>query len=195
MVSLIDQAFRKWAGDKSRREARVAIFEKIRDIPYAVIPNLISVDRYTDILTIRRGSCSPKHFLLCDLFERLNTPVLYAVYPFRWADVEVDYPPRLRRMAQALPVSSHLACRAEIGSRLVLLDATVDLALEVIGLPVNKGWDGISDTLLPVEPLAPEQLYHPLEARYINASVDKAHLAFYEELNRWLETIRKGHFG
>ena len=119
--------------------------------------------------------------------------VLYAVFPFRWADMEIDYPPGLRQLAESMPLSNHLACRVEIEGRLVLVDATADLALEKLGVPVNRGWDGISDTVLPIEPLGEEQLYHPSEAAHIDVSIDDARLAFYDELNSWLEEVRVTH--
>src|SRR5690606_1833186 len=97
-----------------------------------------------------KGSCTPKHFLLRDMYERLGLLTLYAVYPFRWSDLEVDYPPFLRDLARAVPISYHLACKVEIEGRLVLVDATVDRPLRRLGLPVNENWDGRSSMLLPV---------------------------------------------
>ena len=40
----------------------------------------------------------------------------------------------------------------EIGGEFVLVDATLASMLERLGLPVNEKWDGISKTLLPVNP-------------------------------------------
>jgi hypothetical protein len=117
--------------------------------------------------------------------------MLYAVYPFLWADVEVPYPPGLRRLAEALPMSYHLACKVEIEGRLVLVDATLDPALEQMGLAVNKDWDGLSDMQLPMNPSEEEELYHPSEASSLRAQPDEARLAFYNALNRWLEEMRK----
>ena len=171
--------------------ARVAIFEKIRDIPYAIVPELNDAQRYLEILTLGKGSCTPKHFLLCSMYQQLGLSVLYAVYPFRWADVEVPYPPELRRLAEALPMSYHLACKVEIEGRLVLVDATLDRALEQMGLAVNKDWDGLLDMQLPMNPSGEEELYHPSEASSLRAQPDEARLAFYNALNRWLEEMRK----
>jgi hypothetical protein len=171
-------------------QARVAIFEKIRDIPYAIVPELNDAERYAEILTLGKGSCTPKHFLLCSMYQQLGLSVLYAVYPFRWAEVELPYPPRLQRLVKALPMSYHLACRVEIEGRLVLVDATLDPTLEQMGLPVNKGWDGLSDTQLPMHPCGEEELYHPSEAISLRVQPDETRLAFYNALNRWLEALR-----
>ena len=192
MNPIIDLKFCEWTEGKGSLEARISIFEHIRDIPYATIPRIISAQHYAEILTLGKGSCTPKHLLLADMFEQLGITVLLAVYPFRWADVEIDLPPSLQERVESLPDDYHLACRAEIGGNLVLVDATVDLALEMLGLPVNREWDGVSDTLLAVEPSGEEQLYHPSEAMFINnVSIDAAHLAFFDELNSWLDEVRK----
>ncbi|MBT4511507.1 MAG: hypothetical protein HOC20_04770 [Chloroflexi bacterium] len=191
MPDIIDRKFRDWTEGKSPQAARIAVFEKIRDIPYAIIPRLISADNYTEILSIGKGSCTPKHLLLASMYEKLGITVVLAVYPFKWANVEIEFPPSLRARVDTLPDDHHLACKAEIEGKLVLVDATVDLPLEKLGLPVNIEWDGISDMVLPVEPTGKEQLYHPSEAQYIsNVSIDDAHLLFFNELNLWLGKFR-----
>lgn len=192
MQSVADHRFREWTWGKTDIEARINIFEKVRDIPYAIVPELISAENYLEILRINKGSCTPKHLLLAYLYERLGLTVLLAVYPFRWADVEIDFPPQLKKQADSLPDDHHLACKVEIEGKLVLVDATVDLALEKVGLPVNREWDGRSDMLLPVEPSGYEQLFHPSEVKYINnVWIDEAHLAFFDELNHWLGEVRR----
>ena len=191
MEGIVAEKFREWTMGRDGLGGRVAVFEKIRDMPYAVVPELNDAHRYVEILTLGKGSCTPKHFLLCSMYQRLGLSVLYAVYPFRWAEVELPYPPRLRRLAEALPMSYHLACRVEIEGRLVLVDATLDPALEQMGLPVNKDWDGLSDTQLPMHPSGEEELYHHSEAASLRAQPDEARVTFYNALNQWLEDLRR----
>ncbi|MBL7120035.1 MAG: hypothetical protein ISS53_05060 [Dehalococcoidia bacterium] len=191
MNKIIDDKFNQWVQGKNAIEARISIYERIRDIPYATIPELTDFERYVDILSINKGSCTPKHFLLCNMYQRLGLSVLFAVYPFRWDEIELDYTPRLRKLAEAMPTSHHLACKVDIDGRLVLVDATLDLPLKKLGLTVNEQWDGESDTLLPIEPCGEEQLYHPLEAYSLQAQYDERSLAFYREFNLWLDEIRK----
>ena len=191
MAQIIEAKFRDWANGESATRARVRIYERIRDIPYAVIPELVSPERYWEILTLRKGSCTPKHFLLRDMYERLGMLVLYVVYPFNWIELEVDYPPSLRKLAEGLPLSHHLACKVDIDGKLVLVDATLDLSLAKLGLPVNKTWDGVSDTLLPLKPCGEERLYHPAEAYGMQPPQDERALAFYRGLNSWLDEARK----
>ncbi len=191
MAELLEQRFREWTQGKNVTEARVSIYQRIRDIPYAVIPELVDAERYVDMLKLWKGSCTPKHFLLCNMYQRLGMLVLYAVYPFRWDGVEINYPPQLKRLAEELPTSYHLACRVDIEGKLVLVDATLDTALRRLGLPVNKEWDGVSNTLLPINPCGEEQLYHPSEAYLMQARYDEKSLTFYNELNSWLEVVRR----
>ena len=192
MLSVVDHLFHELSEGRNDREARISIFERIRDIPYAIVPRLINAENYLEILTIGKGSCTPKHLLLADLYKKLGLTVLLAVYPFRWADVDIELPPRLEKQALSLPDDHHLACKVEIEGKLILIDATVDIPLQILGLPVNIGWDGKVDMLMPVNPSGDEQLFDPSEAKYINnVYIDDEHLAFFNSLNHWLSEIRK----
>ncbi len=192
--SIVDEKFKQWVRGKDAVAARISVFEGIREIPYAVVPELIDAERYTEILRLGRGSCSPKHFLLCDMFRRLGLTTLFVVYPFRWgerAELVADLPDRLLELARQMPLSHHLACRVEIGGRLVLVDATLDSALNKAEMPVNRDWDGFNDTELPMTPLGPEEIFHPSEAYLMQPRTDATSLAFYEELNARLEEARR----
>ena len=191
--AILDDKFRRWTRGKDPVQARISVYEKIRDIPYAVLPDLIDAERYVDILKLGRGSCTPKHFLLGNMFQRLGLLVLYAVYPFRWgerAEVLDDYPQQLRELSRELPVSHLLACKVEIAGNLELDDATMDPPLANAELPVNQKWDGFSDTLLPMTPCGEEEVFHPSEAHLMQARYDEKSLAFYDELNASLEIVR-----
>lgn len=190
MDAIIDSQFTEWTKDKSPQEARIAIFEGIRDIPYAVVSELVHPVRYSNILRINKGSCTPKHLLMCEMYRRLGLHVLYDVYPFKWDELEIDYPPWLSKLAKSVPATHHLACKVEIEGNLVLVDATVDPGLEKLGIPVNRKWDGRSDTLLPMQTHGEEELYHPSEAQLLEASFGEEALAFYDGLNAWLESAR-----
>ncbi len=192
--AIVDEQFNQWIRGKDAIAARISVFEGIREIPYAVVPDLIDAERYTEILDRGRGSCSPKHFLLCDMFWRLGLATLFVVYPFRWgerAELVADLPDRLLKLARQMPLSHHLACRVEINGRLVLVDATLDSALAKAEMPVNRDWDGFSDTELPMTPLGQEEVFHPSEAYLMQPRTDANSLAFYEELNARLEDARR----
>ena len=191
MIDVLNRKFTQWTQGKDAVEARVSIYCNIRDIPYAVIPELNDAERYVEILRFGKGSCMPKHFLLHNMFERLGLLVLYVVYPFRWDEAVISYPPHLRRLAEELPMSHHLACLVDLDGELVTVDATLDPPLEKLGLPVNRKWDGVSNTVLPIIPCGEEQVYHPSEAYLAAAKYDERALTFYNELNRWLEEVRR----
>jgi len=192
--TILDEKFRQWTAGKDAVQARISIFEHVRDIPYAVLPDLIDAERYIDILRLGKGSCTPKHFLLGSMFERLGLLVLFAVYAFQWgerAELLDDYPQQLKEMSREMPPSHHLACRVEINGKLVLVDATLDSPLIKADLPVNEYWDGFNDTELPMTPIGEEELYHPVEAHLMQARYDSKSLAFYDELNTCLELVRQ----
>jgi hypothetical protein len=190
---ILDEKFHEWADGIDPVQARITIFEKIRDIPYAIVPELIDSERYINILKFGRGSCTPKHFLLGEMFQRLGMAVLFSVYSFRWGnrtDILDNYPAKLRQMAESQPMGHHLACKVEINDRMVLVDATLDSPLVKLGLPVNMKWDGFSDTLLPMVPIGEEMIFHPIEAHRMKPVTDEKSLAFYRELNSSLESVR-----
>jgi hypothetical protein len=191
MADIVEVKFREWVQGKNPREARIAVFNQIRDIHYAIIPELNDAKQYVRMLELNKGSCTPKHFLLCNMFQRLGLEVLYAVYNYRWDEFENLYPPELREAAKEMPLGSHLACKVDIDGKLVLVDATLDPALAVVGLPVNKEWDGVSNTLLPVRPVGEEQLYYPSEANLTQVQqLDPKTMAFYNGLNAWMDLLR-----
>lgn len=191
---MVESWFWQQVWGKSPLEARISIFYSIRNIPYAVVPELNSYSRYMDILLINKGSCTPKHLLLGYMFQRLGLDVLYAVYPFRWSDFAVYYDSELRELAAAMPLSYHLVCKVDIDSRLVLVDATLDPGLVWLGMGVNLNWDGYSDTLLAVNPCGEEMLYHPNEAELMapRALSDVEH-AFFIKLNSFLDQVRRAN--
>lgn len=185
----------EWTGGRRGRAAMIEVFNRVRDIPYAVIPELNSPADYPRILELNMGSCTPKHLLLCAMYRMLGLNVLYSVFPYRWAEFEELYPPGLWKMAQQMPPVNHLACRVEVEGRFVLADATVDSPLGRIGLPFTADWDGRSDTALPVLPTGEEELFAPEEAMLMPPpDYDQHSLAFYAELNRYFGEIRDGSF-
>jgi hypothetical protein len=192
---LVGAKLQEWTAGGTGKDAMVAIYNKIRDIPYGILPELNDPVNYLDILEIWMGSCTPKHLLLCNMYERLGLNVLYSVYPYRWAEFEELYPKELWKLALKMAPAHHLACRVEINSRWVLVDATVDPPLGRIGLPVNVNWDGEADTLLPVLPTGEEELYYPSEASLMPPpDVDANARAFYQGLNTYFQEIRDGKY-
>lgn len=201
MVSdIVEKAFTEWTEGLSSKDARISIFSQIRDIPYAVIPEISNpVNGPQELLKRMRGSCAPKHFLLGRMFEMLRIPIQYVSYPFSWNAKSVAYPPELRKLAESVPIGYHLACKARIEDQWVVLDATWDRPLARVGFPINDSWDGASDTKLAVEPL--DEMVHEtaqdrmqlLQARRSSWTSDDHAWTdrFTSALNSWLEEVRR----
>ena len=197
---IVQKAFTEWTKGLGDGDARISIFSQIRDIPYAVIPEISNpVDGPQGLLKRMRGSCAPKHFLLGRMFETLQIPIQYVSYPFSWNIKSVAYSPELRKLAEGVPIGYHLACKARIENQWVVLDATWDRPLARVGFPINESWDGANDTKLAVEPL--DEMVHEnaqermqfLQARRSSwTSDDHARTdRFTSALNNWLEEVRE----
>ena len=191
MSDIISEKLSRWTKGQNPLEARISVFRKIRDIPYAIIPEVIHPQKYLDMLKINRGSCSPKHFLLADLLERLGLTIFYSVWQFFWKDIPIEWPLELKKLVEEMPVNTHLALRVKIEDEFVLVDATLDPKLRILGLPIND-WDGKSNTLLPIQPLG-EEAWHSREEREVMApDFEERSLVFYQKLNYWMEKVRRG---
>ena len=154
MTSLVNVAFSEWTHGLDTRKSMISIFTHIRDIPYSVsMPVSDPKTSPEQLLVAGKGSCGPKHYLLAEMYRKLNLSVVYATIAFSWNDPDLHYPPGLRNQAIALPIAHHLACRVQIGCRWVLVDATWDRPLAQGGFPVNDHWDGYSEMKWAVKPL------------------------------------------
>lgn len=173
-------------------------FSQIRDLPYMV--NLGGQNYYATLSNIVRsgnGSCSPKHYLLGFMCERLHIPVTYKTYPFHWSDLDIDWPKYIGRMAEQMPVQRHLAISVKVNGKEYFLDATWDWRLERAGFFVNKISDRLTDTKNAVVPCA-ECVVHesgPIRYDWVASIVTKLKSTgiekmFYPALNKWLEKIR-----
>lgn len=198
---IIAEKLAEWTKGKDPKAARIAVFEHIRDIPYAIIPALRDpVAGPTGLIKTCRGACGPKHLLLALMFEKLKLAVKYVTYSFCWDDPTVNYPSDLRALVKKMPLTGHLACKAKIDNKWVLVDATWDMPLKKAGFPVNEVWDGISDTRCAVTAIK-ETVHESLEERLKydaamrSAFTDEEKAAYNElilRLNTWLEKIRSG---
>ena len=204
MHEIILKTFTEWTKGLDSKESRIKIFENIRDIPFVVTWITDSERGPVELLLRNKGTCSPKHFLLGMMYQRLGIPVKYGSYPFRWGDLKVDYPENLKNLAEKLPVVPHLALKAYINNTWVLLDATWDPPLKKVGFPVNETWDGFSDTQNAV-PALQEIIHESIEEReeFVDSeesaesdSDTEAQYELIEEfcngLNRWFDEVRGG---
>jgi len=191
MPDIIAEKLSLWTKGQDSLEARISVFRKIRDTPYAIIPKVIHPQKYLDILKINKGSCSPKHFLLADLLERLGLTIFYSVWQFLWKDIPIEWPLQLKKLVEEMPVNTHLALRVKIEDEFVLVDATLDPKLRILGIPIND-WDGRGNTLLPIQPLGEEAWHYREEREVMVPNFEEKSLVFYQKLNYWMEKVRKG---
>jgi len=203
-MNVINMKFEEWTQGLSLKEARICIFERIRDIPYCIVPGLFGQKEGPEImLQINKGFCDPKHYLLGILYERLNIPIKYSTYIFRWKDLEVDYPQILKDLSQRTTFSYHLALQAFIEDKWIVLDASWDNPLRDAGFTVNSTWDGKSDMSLAVKSVdgfvhdTPEERNHFIKQRMFEYSLSEklAFSRFSIKLNKWLSDLRKEEKG
>jgi len=199
MKAIILKKFEELTKSSTPVEARIKIFEYIRDIPYYLVPQIGDPSEWAaSIIEAHKGSCSPKHYLMGILFAKCGIKVKYATYSFKWDNQAVKYPDELKKLARDCPVGYHVACKADIDKRWVLVDATWDRALIKAGFPVNMNWDGISDTknaVISFEETIHESLQGRLDfvkdkRKMISEKQAAAYVQFIQKLNAWLEGLR-----
>lgn len=189
-----------WTKDLSPEESRVEVFNKIRNIPYFIDAEMISLEKGPrKMLKCNGGSCTPKHYLLGMMYDRIGLQVRYCTYSFWWRDQKVDYSEKVQDLADKLPLTYHLACEVLIEGSWILVDATWDLPLGKVGFPVNEQWNGKSDTLLAVTPeekitcaTLRERDEDFIGKMSLYTSGEKLALSrFSKGFNRWLEEVRE----
>ena len=62
MADIVSEKFSGWTKGENPLEARISVFRKIRDIPYAAIPEIVHPQKYLEILKMNKGSCSRNIF-------------------------------------------------------------------------------------------------------------------------------------
>ena len=196
---LINDKLEEWTVSKNPLAARIAVFENIRNIPYAIVSELRDpITGPAGLLKLHKGSCIPKHFLLALMFGRLGIEVKYTTHTFNWDDPVIKYPPDIRALARKIPLGAHLVCKAKIYGKWVLVDATWDLPLKKAGYPVNEKWDGIRDLKSAVsvieetvhENLKDRLAYYAAIKNTYAASDKTAYDEFIQKLNPWLAKLR-----
>ncbi|RJO63666.1 MAG: hypothetical protein C4540_06820 [Candidatus Omnitrophota bacterium] len=200
MLEIIWDKANEWTARLGPLDARIKVFEEIRDIPYYLVPSIEDPYEWAaSILAENKGSCSPKHYLLGLLFEKMGLPVKYVTYPYHWNKQPLPYPPELKGLAEGTPIAYHVACKANIEGRWVLIDVTWDSHLQKAGFPVNEAWDGLHDTqnaYMPLEEIPHKNLEQRLEfvKKKRNLYTDKEKVVYAQftlEFNSWLQRVRQ----
>ena len=158
-------------------------------------------DYYDELKYIRhnkRGACSSKHYLLGQICEEVGLKVLYLTYPFRWIDLNVDFPDYIRNLANKMPICYHLAIKVTIEGKRIFLDATWDPPLKRADFKINQIDSKMTDMNIKnaVNPCG-ECIIHQsgLErSKYIKSlrtgGPTDLEIKFYNNLNSWLNNVR-----
>ncbi|AEA47332.1 transglutaminase domain-containing protein [Archaeoglobus veneficus] len=181
------------SGCRSKEEAVVRVFERVRDIPYGTIGSRHPLDVYR----MNRGTCSGKHFLLRELYLALGVEVKDMLCFHRYAELprNIDYPPELKALLEryfGIP-DFHNFIKVYVDGRWVTLDATFDSPLENYFV-VNK-WNGKSDTKLSIRPVRVWEVENPLEfkvkkIKQLPPRVQRGRELFLKKFSEWLDVLR-----
>jgi hypothetical protein len=196
--TIIQELTTKWT-DKSRLLKPTVVFQKIRDIPYMLFPELMnSWEGALKMLKRNCGSCSPKHFLMARILREMNIETYLVTFPFLWQAQEIAFPEKLQGFLPELPISYHVACRIRIEDKSVDVDATFDPPLKRGGFVVND-WDGESDTQISV--VYTDEILHESEeerSEYVMRMRDsipdekkRLEAQFHKQLNAWFRGLRE----
>jgi len=192
MNSLIDQKYKEWTAGLDPVRARIALFERVRDIPY----HYPASRDPEDVLRAGVGTCSGKHYLLAELYRRLGLRVRNMICSHRFNESPLPFPDEMQAMLRKDEiVDMHDYLQVEVGGDWLDVDATWESGLREFGFPVNEEWDGRTAMLLSVVPdehvvvdgeaaRTKEELLAKLSPR--QRSLRKQ---FLDALNRWMSEL------
>jgi transglutaminase-like putative cysteine protease len=142
-------ALEEWTAGRDPVAARVALFERVRDLPYRYPASRDPLE----VLRLPGGSCSGKHYLLGELFRRLGLPVRHMLCTHRFNDSPLPFPEHMQELLdknEILDVHDYL--QISVDGNWIDVDATWPLGMRDFGLPVTDDWDGKSPMNLTVIP-------------------------------------------
>lgn len=186
---------------ENTKENRIHIFNAVRDIPYFANMNSISDPALflNEINEHLRGSCTPKNYLLGELFKKLGLEVEFVSYPFHFSDCGINLPAQLEELAKDMPPFFHFGIKVFQDEKWILVDSTWDSALTRIGFPVNQDWNGCSETINAVRSEKEINHHQNFDDRISlvkqavgewSYSEKRKAVAFFTLLNHWLESER-----
>jgi hypothetical protein len=143
----IRAAYEEWTRGCDPVSARIALFERVRDLPF----RYPSSRDAREVLQQGGGSCSGKHRLLAELFRLAGLPVRHMLCIHRFNDSSMGFPEHMHGVLQKNEiVDAHDYLQISIDGEWVDVDATWPLALRDFGLPAIEEWDGKSSMMLSV---------------------------------------------
>ncbi len=144
----IRDAYDEWTRGLDPLAARIALFERVRDLPY----RYPSSRDPREVLRAGGGSCSGKHALLGALFTHAGLPVRHMLCTHRFNEAPLPMPGNMQVMLQKNEIADlHDYLQVNVGGAWVDVDATWPKALRDFGLPTDD-WDGRTSMMLSVVP-------------------------------------------
>lgn len=151
----IRAALEEWGEGRDPLAARVAVFERVRDLPYQYPASRAPLE----VLRRRSGSCSGKHYLLGELFRRQGLPVRHMLCTHRFNDSPLPFPEHMQDLLRKNEiVDLHDYLQICVDGEWIDVDATWPLGLRDFGMPTTDDWDGRSPMNLTVIPDEHEQI-------------------------------------
>ena len=148
-TDLIRQTLGEWTRGCDPLRARIVVFERVRDLPYAYPSSRDPVA----VLRQGFGSCSGKHYLLGEMFRMLGLQVRHMVCTHRFNESPLPFPLPMQEMLRKNEiVDLHDYVQIRVDDGWVDIDATWERGLREFGFPVNEEWDGLRPMILSVVP-------------------------------------------
>jgi len=143
----IRSVFEEWTAGRDPVAARIALFERVRDIPYCYPASRDP----SEVLRRHAGSCSGKHYLLGELYRLLGLKVRNMICRHRFNESPLPFPdPMQALLLKNEIVDLHDYLQIQVDGNWIEVDATWELGLRDFGFPVTDQWDGQSPMLLSV---------------------------------------------
>ncbi len=189
---IIRETFEAWTRDCNPLQARIRLFEHVRDIPYAYPASRDPAE----VLRHQRSSCSGKHYLLGELYRMLGLRVRHLICRHRFNESPLAFPAPMQEMLRKNEiVDLHDYLQIAVDDTWVDIDATWERGLREFGFPVNDDWDGKSAMLLSVVPedyavaeRDPERLKEELLSK-LTPRQRTLRRQFLEALSGWVQEL------
>lgn len=190
---------------KERWQSLQKVFLTLRDIPYGAYQSSVplkTLDEYlNNFLAQGIGACSPKHFLLGLMCEKIGMQVEYLSHYFFWQNIPLKYPEELRIALCKMPAQLHtslaISLFAKEDEEKYSIDCTWDLPLEAAGFPVNRLGNSPNNCNLGIIPHSTPIIHRAAEDKWLFLQRTKSMMPpnqytslFYKGLNEWMIAIR-----
>ncbi|WP_136620790.1 MULTISPECIES: transglutaminase domain-containing protein [Mesorhizobium] len=186
----------KWIAEQLQvgltdRDRRIAAFKIVQEVPYKLTAWTGNPD---SLFAIDRGDCRHKSAALIQLMRAWKVDARPVQVPFNWADLPI---PQSVLQPLAETRGFHDTVEVDVDGKMILVDATWDLALGKAGFPVLANWNGVDPT-----PAITPRAKVILREGDIKAGTDlyayfgfkwperKRTLAFNRAFNAWTDELR-----